>query len=96
MHDRAYQKFINVEVPPERIEIRVTPNFGKRKGCPNGQWVASLYHEDRTQAGLDCCSESLEGAKFKGLQKAHFRTYPEPTEEIIRVSREDWKEIEGL
>ena len=98
MRNRAYQKFIKIEVPPERIEIVVTPNFDQCIACSYGQWVASLYQEDGTPAG-PCCSNSLEEAKFKGLLKAHLRTYPEPTEEIRRISREDWTEIpviEGL
>jgi hypothetical protein len=89
--NRAYQKFINIEVPPERIEIRVTPNFGQCIVCTDGQWVAYLYQEDGTPAGL-CCSDSLEEVKFKGLLKAHFKTYPEPTEEMRRTSKEDWTE----
>lgn len=91
MGNRAYQTFINIEDPPERIEIRITPNLGQCIACSYGQWVASLYSEDGTLAGL-CCADSLDEAKFKGLMKAHFRTYPEPTEEMRRISEEPWVE----
>jgi hypothetical protein len=94
MRKRAFQHFENVEVPPKRIRIKVVPNFGKRYGCRCGQWVASLYREDGTSpAGGDCCSDSLEEAKYQGLLKAHFKTGPEPNEEMRRISREVWEVI---
>jgi hypothetical protein len=94
MRKRAFQHFEPVEVPPKRIQIRVTPNFGKRCGCRYGQWVASLYKEDGTApAGGDCCSDSLEEAKCQGLLKAHLKMGSEPNEEMRRISREVWEVI---
>lgn len=91
MRNRAYQWFVSVKVPPERIEIKVTPNLDRSSGY-YGQWVASLFKEDGTPAG-SCCSDLLEEAKFKGLALAHYMTDPKPAEEMRRISKELWNDI---
>jgi hypothetical protein len=94
MRGRAYQWFEDVQTPPGRIEIRVSPNFGQGYGCGYGQWVAFLYEEDGTPAGRDCCSGSIEGAKLDGLRRAHYLMIPPPIDRMRRISEERWPEIE--
>ena len=94
MRNRAYQKFVSLQVPPERIEIKVTPNFDQCSGS-YGQWVAYLFKEHGARAGL-CCADSLEEAKFNGLVLAHYMTDPKPTEEMRRISKELWKDIPAV
>jgi hypothetical protein len=88
MRNRAYQSFVSVQVRPERIEIRVTPELDRSSGY-YGQWVASLKR-DGTPAG-SCSDLLLEEAKFKGLALAYMT---EPTEAMRRISKEQvWDDI---
>jgi hypothetical protein len=91
MRNRAYTYPTTTKVPPERIEIRVSPSFdfGEFSTCLRGQWIAFLYRDDGTPAGR-YCGDSIEEAKFQGLKMAHFRN-PLPTEEMRQISQQQWK-----
>lgn len=82
-----------VEAPSsERLQIRVTSNLGLWHNCGPGQWwVATLHRENGDIGGFNCCSDSITGAKIKGLQSALLN--PKLTEEAALEL--DWKWEKG-
>jgi hypothetical protein len=88
MKGRAYQ--FEISDGPDRIEVRVVPNFGQRWGCRIGQWVAMLYDDKGDAAGVDRCADSVLGAKRSGVQQAclyrqwHF-------EELMQIVEGAWR-----
>lgn len=70
MRGRAYQAAFEVHVN-ERIQVRVSPNFGKWRGCVLGLWAASLHHEDGRCAGVTRCASSIAEAKIAGIEQAY-------------------------
>jgi hypothetical protein len=68
MKGKAYR--CEISDGPDRIEVRVVPNFGQRLGCRIGQWVAMLYDDKGGPAGADRCADSVLEAKRSGIQQA--------------------------
>ena len=69
MEGRFYCVTITSE-QSERIQIRISPNFGQRYSCPRGYWFASFFHEENgNPAGVDCYSSSLEETKDLSLRR---------------------------
>jgi len=89
MRGRAFQRF--VDDGPDRIEVRVSPNFGQRCSCRIGQWVATLHRGDRP-AGSDCCAESAQEAKLRGIKKAYLRD-PHLDSVLKPIVEADWSVI---
>jgi hypothetical protein len=72
MKDKEY--FAEVTVLDERIEIRISPNFGAwyGSGCKPGLWAATLYNAQSRLVDLACAPTDTE-AKTVGVQRAFFR-----------------------
>ena len=91
MSGRVYQTTveapINATASLERIQIRVSPNFGQWYAgeCVPGLWAASLHHEDGRCAGATCCAASVAEAKIAGIQQAHL---PRLAQEEARLKSE--------
>jgi|ERR1700722_16601741 len=90
MEDRYYHATVGPS--EDRVQIRVSPNFGGWSNCPTGQWVSSLHREDGRCAGGNRCSASVAEAKVQGLHLALGNRAPDADQlewtEAARPSRD--------